>query len=610
MALINFKIQDKSQDPQRILQRQLVEAEKEYKVGLNTLRDLIAPSAFSVNQNYAEISGKLSRSFFVLSYPRFLSVNWLAPIIGLDSPMDMSMFIYPIATDEIMKKLKNKVGQLQASITLNQEKGNVRDPMLETAFGDIEGLRDKLMQGTERYFRFSLYFTLYADNEKELDQITSTLESLLGSKLILAKPAILQMEQGFNSSLPLGNDEIAIATNMNTEPLSTTFPFVSSELTSNDGILYGINRHNNSLILFDRFQMENANAVVFAKSGSGKSYAVKLEILRSLMLGTDVIVIDPENEYKHLSDSVGGSFLNVSLNSESRVNPFDLPRAIEDETNDDILRASVVNLLGLMNIMLGKLDPTEEAVMDRALWETYAKKDISPNSDLNNVEAPVMQDLVEVLSGMVGGESLAQRLTKYTEGTFSGIFNQLTNINLDNQLVVFSVRDLEESLRSIAIYVILTYIWNIVRSSLKKRILVIDEAWWMMQHDDSAKFLFGIAKRARKYYLGVTTITQDVSDFLQSPFGKPIVTNSSLQLLLKQSPAAIDLIAETFFLTEGEKYLLLESDVGEGIFFAGLKHVAIKIIASYMEDQIITTDPKRVLQINESKKELAQKQSG
>lgn len=606
---MKFNIKDQP-GPREEIQRKLLAAEKEYKSGLNTLRDLIAPAALTINSNSIEISGKLARSFFIVSYPRYISVNWLSPIISLDSAMDMAMFIYPVDTEEIMKKLRNKVGQLQSTIAMNQERGNVRDPMLETAYQDVEGLRDRLQQGTERYFRFSVYFTLYADNQKELDEVSSTLESLLGAKLIIAKPAVLQMEQGFNSTLPLANDELAVASNMNTEPLSTTFPFVSSELTSNDGILYGINRHNNSLILFDRFQMENANSVVFAKSGAGKSYAVKLEILRSLMLGTDIIAIDPENEYKHLSDSVGGSFLSISLNSASRVNPFDLPRAIEGESNEDILRTAVVNLLGLMNLMLGKLNPTEEAVMDRAIWETYAKKDITPASSFVQAEPPIMQDLVEILGGMVGGESLAQRLTKYTEGTFSGIFNQPTNINMDNQLVVFSVRDLEDTLRPIAIYVILNYIWNIVRSTLKKRILVIDEAWWMMQHDDSAKFLFGIAKRARKYYLGVTTITQDVSDFLQSPFGKPIVTNSSIQMLLKQSPAAIDLVAETFFLTEGEKYLLLESDIGEGIFFAGLKHVAVKIIASYMEDQIITTDPKRALEVQEAKKELQAEESG
>ncbi|TSA44734.1 DUF87 domain-containing protein [bacterium] len=590
--------------PQKTVGRELLEAEKAYRKGLTSLRDLIAPAAMEVGASYVQVSGKYLRTFFVLAYPRFLSTSWLSPLINLDTPMDISMFIYPMETDVIMKKLRDKVGQLQATIAMNQEKGEVRDPMIETAYHDVEELRDRLQQGTERYFRFSLYFTLYADDLKKLDKISANLESILGSKLVVTKRAILQTEQGFNSTLPLGNDELAVTANMNTGPLSTTFPFVSSELTSNDGILYGINRHNNSLILFDRFQMENANSVVFAKSGSGKSYAVKLEILRSMMLGTDVIVIDPENEYKHLSDAVGGSFLNVSLNSNSRINPFDLPKAMEGEDPEDVLRSAVISILGLMNLMLGKLNPTEEAIMDRALWETYATRDITPKSEFLGKEVPTMSDLVTVLAGIDGGESMAQRLSKYTDGTFSGIFNQPTNINMDNQLVVFSVRDLEDSLRPIAIYVILGFIWNEVRSTLRKRILVIDEAWWMMQYEDSARFLFSLVKRARKYYLGVTTITQDVSDFLQSPYGKPVVTNSSIQLLLKQSPASIEVVAETFYLTEGEKYLLLESEVGEGIFFAGMKHVAIRVVASYTEDQIITTDPKQRLEIEHAKEEL------
>ncbi|MBL8031181.1 MAG: ATP-binding protein, partial [Candidatus Doudnabacteria bacterium] len=376
-------------------------------------------------------------------------------------------------------------------------------------------------------------------------------------------------------------------------------------LTSNDGILYGINRHNNSLILFDRFKMENANFVIFAKSGAGKSYAIKLEILRSLMVGTEVIVIDPENEYEHLAEAVGGSFVNISLNSPSRINPFDLPRGMEGESQEDIMRSAVIFLLGLMNLLLGKLDPTEEALMDKAIWQTYAKKDITPSTDIAGVEFPVMGDLVEVLSGMVGAESLAQRLSKYTEGTFSGIFDQQSNIGLTNQLVVFSIRDLEDLLRPIAMFILVNHVWNIVRSELKRRILVLDEAWVMMQHEDTARFVFGIAKRCRKYYLGLTTITQDVADFMASPFGRPIVTNSSIQLLLKQSPASVGIIADTFFLTEGEKYLLLESEVGEGIFFAGLKHAAIKVYASYIEDQIITTDPKQLLEIKDQKETMA-----
>jgi len=596
----------KEAETERSLSASLGDLDKTYREGLTTLKDLIAPASLKFDSSHFELNGKFGRTFFVLAYPRFLSSNWLSFIIQAEGALDLSMFIYPIDSADILKKLKSKVGELGSQMSINQEKGMVRDPMLETAYKDVEGLRDNLMQGTEKYFRFALYFTIYAADLKELDKFSSTLESSLGSKLIVTKRALMQTQNGLNSTLPLGMDELDVANNMNTSPLSSCFPFVSSDLTSNDGILYGINRHNNSLILFDRFAMENANSVVFAKSGAGKSYAVKLEVLRSLMVGTDVIIVDPENEYQHLASAVGGTYLSVSLNSASRINPFDIPVAIEGESNADVLRTAVINLLGLFSLMIGKLNPTEEALMDKAIWQTYAKKDITPDlADFRGVEYPTMNDLVEILNGMVGAENLGQRLSKYTEGTFGGLLNQQTNVVLNNQLVVFSIRDLEEELRPIAMYIILNYIWNIVRSELKKRILAVDEAWILMQHEDSARFLFGIAKRARKYYLGLTTITQDVADFLASPFGKPIVTNSSIQMLLKQSPAAINVIAETFFLTEGEKYLLLESEVGEGIFFAGLKHAAIKIYASYVEDQIITTDPKQLLEIQDSQDKLA-----
>lgn len=593
-----------AQQQQQQNEQQMVAAEQEYRRNLVSLKDIIAPSAINFTNSYFELNGKFGRSFFVLTYPRFLSSEWLSDIINLETPLDMSMFIYPINSGDILKKLRNKVSQLGSSMSINQEKGNVRDPVLETAYQDVETLRDSLQQGTEKFFKFALYFTLYANDVKDLDRFSTTLESSLASKLVITKRGLLQTADGLNSTLPISVDALDVATNMPTSPLSTTFPFVSAELSSNQGILYGINRHNNSLIIFDRFQMENANTVVFAKSGAGKSYAVKLEVLRSMMIGVDVIIIDPENEYQHLADAVGGTYINISLNSESRINPFDLPLPIPGDDNADILRSAIINLLGLMNLMLGKLTPEEEAIMDKALWQTYAKMDITEHSDLRTVQPPTMGDLMEILQGMVGAESMAIRLSKYTEGTFSGILNQSTNVVLNNQLVVFSIRDLEDTLRPIAMYVLVNHIWNIVRSQLKKRILVLDEAWIVMQFEDSARFIFGIAKRARKYYLGLTTITQDVADFMGSPYGKPIVTNSSLQLLLKQSPAAVNIVAETFFLTEGEKYLLLESDVGEGIFFAGLKHAAIKIYASYIEDQIITTDPKQLLDLQHAKDEM------
>ena len=578
--------------------KEVLDAEKLYNDGLASIRDLISPASFEVAYDHMRVEGFYAQSYFVYAYPRYLDTNWLSPIVNFDVTMDISQFIYPINSAEIMKVLRRKVAQFQASIRMNREKGNVSDPALETALEDAEQLRIELQRGQEKFFQFGMYFTVYADSIKKLKKITKQLESLLGGKLILTKPAYLQMEYAFNSTIPICLDELNVVRNMNTSPLSTTFPFISSELTSNDGILYGLNRHNDGLVIFDRFTLENANSVVFAKSGAGKSYAVKLEILRYLMMGVDVIVIDPENEYKALSDSVGGSYMRVSLNSDRRINPFDLPKALEGEEAKpgDLLRSVIMDLTGLMKLMLGSLTPLEASLLDKALIDVYATKGITMDTpDPSVFTPPTMEDLYAVLSSMEGAEQMAQRVQKYTTGTFAGLFNKPTNIALDNGLVVFSVRDLEDELRPVAMYVILGYIWNKVRSQMKKRLLVIDEAWSMMQHEDSARFLFGLVKRARKYYLGVTTITQDVEDFLKSSYGKPIITNSSMQLLLKQSPTAIEILKKIFNLTEGEKYMLLNSGVGQGLFFAGLKHVALQIIASYTEDRIITTNPEEIL---------------
>lgn len=583
----------------------VIEAERAYRKGVVTVRDLIAPSALKVESKYLELGQKFVRTIFVVTYPRYISVGWFAPVINLNTPLDISMFFYPVGSEVVLKQLRNKVGALEAQILADAEKGAPRDPVRETALRDIEKLRDDLTQGTEKFFQFSLYVTLYTDNKEQLDLLTEKIESMFGSKLVYTKRVFYQAEQGFNSTLPICNDELMITFNLNTSPCASSFPFVSSELTSDNGILYGINRHNNSLILFDRFSLQNANSVVFGTSGAGKSYAIKLEILRSMMLGTDVIVIDPEMEYKYLSDAVGGTYINISLSSESKINPFDLPRPTrKEEKTGDIIRSAVITLKGLMRLMLGNLTHEEDSIVDRALIEAYAKKDITPEADLTKVESPLMKDLEEVLEGMSGAENLVARLKKYTEGTFTGLFNNPTNVEVNNQLVVFSVRDLEDELKTIGISTIVSYIWNVVRSEMKKRILVIDEGWWLMQQEESAKFIFALVKRCRKYYLGVTTITQDVNDFLLSPYGQAIVTNSAIQILMKQSPAGIDMIAKTFLLTQGERYLLLECGVGEGIFFAGAKHAAVKIVASYIEDQIITSDPRQLLEIEAAKKEF------
>jgi len=595
MKLPSFKKKQKVEE--KIFEKQAME-----------IKDIIAPSSISVSSDHLELGKRIAKSFFIFSYPRYLSTGWFSPIINLDDPMDISIFIHPIETGMILKQLRRRVTEVQAEISERQEKGLIRDPALRTAYQDLETLRDRLQTAQERMFKLGVYLTTYGKTEQELKDTETTLRSMLESRLIYIKPTIYQQRQGFNTCAPYGLDQLQVHTSMNTGPLSSIFPFTSFDLSSSEGILYGINRHNNSLILFDRFSLENANSILFAKSGSGKSYAVKLEILRSLMVGVDVIILDPENEYQFLSDAVGGSFLNISLGSSNHINPFDLAKPRKDEKPGDILRSNIINLVGLMRIMLGGLTPEEDAIMDRALTETYAAKDITPNGDSSTWQEniPLMEDLEAVLNTMEGADSLVRRLRKFTKGTFAEFFNQKTNISTDKPLVVFGIRDMEDELRPIAMFIIMRYIWNKIRSQLKKRILVVDEAWWVMQSEDGASFLYGMAKRARKYWLGVTTITQDVGDFMKSEYGKPIITNSSLQILLKQSPATIDLVQKTFNLTEQEKYLLLEAEVGEGIFFAGQKHVAIKIVASYTEDQIITTDPEEILKIQKAKEGASQ----
>ena len=565
------------------------------------LRDILAPSALKVNVKELNLGEKVVRSFFVISYPRYLTEDWFAPIINMDKMFDISIFIHPLETATILRGFQKKVAEVQSQIRIREEKGLVRDPMLDTAYQDLENLRDQLQQAQEKMFEVGLYVSVYANKSEELDKVESEIKSILESKLVYMKPALFQQEQGFRSVLPIAKDELSVHSKINSSPLSSIFPFISFDLTSDKGILYGINRHNSSLILFDRFSLENYNSVTFAKSGSGKSYATKLEILRTLMFDTEVIVVDPENEYEYMAEAVGGRYFNISLNSDHHINPFELPVPGEDESSASVLRSQIINLVGLFRIMMGGLTAEEDAVIDRAITETYALKDITADSDFKNVEPPLLSDFELVLGGMEGGESLAQRLSKYTRGTWANFINRPSNIDINKKFVVFSIRDMEDELKPVAMYIVMHYIWNAIRREVKKRLLVIDEAWWMMKSEDTASFLLSLAKRGRKYYLGLATITQDVDDFLKSPYGMPIVSNSSIQMLLKQSPTTIDRLQEVFNLTDEEKYLLIESGVGEGIFFAGLKHVAIKIIASYTEDQIITSDPSQILAMKKQK---------
>jgi type IV secretory pathway VirB4 component len=570
------------------------------------VEDIIAPPSIEIKQNLIRLGERLAKNYFIFSYPRYLNIGWTSSLINLNFPLDISFFLHPMDTESVLKKLRKRVTEIQAEIMEREEKGLIRDPVLEVAFNDLEELRDRLQTAQEKMLRLGIYITSYGDTEKELKDIETELRAILESRLIYIKPSLYQQKEGFTSTSPYGMDKLFITTPMNSSTLSSIFPFVSFDLSANEGILYGINLHNASLVLFDRFSLENANSCIFGVSGSGKSYTIKLEVLRYLMMGVDVIIIDPENEYKSLAQAVGGSFFNVSITSSDHINPFDLPTPREDEKPEDVLRSNIINLVGLLRIMLGGLTPEEDAIIDRALVETYAAKDITPESDPAtwNQNIPLMSDLEDVLSTMEGADSLIKRLQKFTKGNYAQFFNQYSNLNMNNRLVVFGIRDIEEELKPMAMFVVLRYIWKTMTSTLKKRILVVDEAWWLMKEEDGASFLFGTVKRSRKYWLGVTTVTQDVNDFMKSPYGQPIVTNSALKILMKQSTATINILQKTFNLTDQEKNMLLEASVGEGLFFAGLKHVAIRMIASYAEDQVITTSPEEIIKIKRAKDEL------
>ena len=589
------------------------EVEQAFLKGMTTLRDLIAPSSLEIHSSYFRIGTKYGRTVYVYGYPRKLFTGWLSELINIDQVIDISMFIYPVDTTIVLNNLRKKVTQLEADMALNAEKGRTRDPAKEAALVDAEELRDELQVGSERFFRYGLYVTIYADSLDELSFVQHTIETFFGQMLVYTKTASSQQEQGLNSTVPQMSDQLQIRRNMSTGAISTSFPFTSADLTQEDGILYGINMHNNGLVIFDRYTLENANMVVFAKSGAGKSFTVKLEALRSMMVGADVLIIDPENEYQKLSDAVGGSYIRLSLSSDTRINPFDLPRVIDSDEADDALRANLVTLHGLLRLMLGGasansagvgLSPSEEADLDQGLIDTYARVGITSDPLTHTATPPTMIDLYDTLLHMGGtGPQLAQRLRKYTSGTFAGIFSQQSNIDINNNMVVFNIRDLVDELRPVAMYIVLSHIWNTVRTQQKKRMLIVDEAWQLMKYDDSANFMFSLAKRARKYYLGLTTITQDVEDFMGSKMGRAIVANSSMQLLLKQSPSAVDVLGDVFKLTEEERKRLANFPVGQGLFFAGQNHVHIQIVASQTEQGLITTNPQALLQQQEQERE-------
>ncbi|MBI2267897.1 MAG: ATP-binding protein [Candidatus Blackburnbacteria bacterium] len=579
---------------------------------VSSIQDVVAPQKIEVDFDFFKVNNKFFRTLFVAGYPRFVYPGWLDSVINFDHSLDLSFFIYPVEGKSVLDELRRKITEMEAEIATDLQRGKVINPSTQVRLEDARSIQDQLVKGAERFFQFSFYVTIPANSIEELNNITAQVESTLGSLLVVARQARLRMEDGFLTSVPLGIDKLAIMRNMDTTSLSTTFPFSSTELSSDRGVLYGINEDNDSLVVFDRFGLENYNSILLATSGSGKSFSVKLEALRSLMLGVEVFIIDPEQEYKKLTEAVSGEFISFSFNSSAKINPFDLSTLRHPSTSlrtsaqgelsaevENQLALKILSLHSLFGVMMGKLNPSEQALLDRALVATYKAKGITTSQtqarqpDGQAKQPPLMEDLYKTLLGMEDpiGRSLADRLEKFVKGSFRGIFDQHTNINLDNPFTVFSVRDLEESLRPIAMFIILDFIWTRVKQDLKKRILIVDEAWHMMRYPDTAQFLYSVAKRSRKYWLGLTTITQDVEDFLSLDIGRAIVTNSALRLLMKQSPAAIDKVGEVFKLSEGEKQLLLSADVGEGIFFAGANHVAIRVAASDQEYKLITSKP-------------------
>ncbi len=566
--------------------------------GMVSVQDIIAPPAIEVDFDYLKIGNKFLRTLFIAGYPRFVTANWLSPLINFDHSLDIAMYIYPVEGKGVLDNLRRKIAEMEAEIQTDLERGRIINPSTQAKLEDARELQQQLVKGAERFFQFGLYVTISAESVEELNKVTKEVTSTLGSLLIIAKSATLQMEDGFRTTVPTCVDKLMITRNMDTTSLATTFPFTSSELTSNEGVLYGINEHNDSLIIFDRFSLENANSVIFAKSGAGKSYMVKLEALRSLMFGTEIIIIDPEAEYKNLSEAVGGEYITFGFRSKAKINPFDLAPIYQEGENE--LGLKIMSLHSLFKVIMGQLNPSEEAILDRALVLTYKMKGITSDPATQKNEPPLMEDLYKALIGMEEPQarSLADRIEKFVKGSFVGIFDQHSNVDIKNPFTVFSLKDLEDTLRPIAMFIILDYIWTKIKKDMEKRILIVDEAWYLMKYPDSANFLYSIAKRARKYYLGVTTITQDVEDFLGSDFGKAIITNSSIQVLMKQSSAAIDKITQVFYLSQGEKQLLLSADIGEGLFFVGPNHVAAHVIASPEEHQLITTNPEELLKQN------------
>ncbi len=584
------------------LRNYLIENDKQLERANTNIKQKIAPSSFDTWVNEVNVSWMYARTYYTNSYPSVVDFLWTKWIVNMDGKYDTSWFIYPTERSEITSSLKKRATQIKVEISDAYEKWRAVDKDAEIEYNDIQNILTKLATWEEKYFQTSNYTTLYSEEtwkekkynpDRNLELFSKKYEQLMKTYAINIKRASFRMDEWFDSTTPLWKDELWIYRSMLSTSLWWSFPFISNDLIQETWILYWVNLHSSSLVIFDRFnpKLSNANSIVLATSWAWKSFATKLEVLRNLFLGTETIIIDPENEYKELVEKVWWTYVNVSVNSHQYINPFDLPPKLEDReyAEWDLLRWKIMELIGLISVLIWWLSPEEESILDTAIQQTYALKEIDFTSSPEWKTPPLMEDLLTVLEWTEWWNLLAIKLNKYVSWSFGNLFNNYTNIDLDSWLTVFSIRDIEDALKTPAMYNVLNYIWTRVRAQKRKRLLVVDEAWIMMKEEMSANFLYGLIKRARKYKLWVTTITQDVEDFLKSPYGKPIVSNAAMQLLLKQSASSIKSLDEAFDLSEAEKNMLVSANIWEWLLFAWQQHVWIKILASWYEQDFVST---------------------
>ncbi len=567
----------------------------EFEFGGQDLVDLISYAGLKEFSSYLELDGKYLRTLFISGFPYIATTGWLNNLINFSHSVDISYHIELVDPLLAIPKLTRKITELESRRRVMLQQGKIVGSEVLDPLDSAINLKDRILRGQEKLFQFSIYITISEDSLLELDKTTRLLEATLATKLFYIKTASFQQLDGLQTMLPRGENLLSQKRNLDSSSAALTFPFISSEFVQESGVLYGINRSNNSLVILDRFSLNNANSITFAQSGSGKSYFAKVEILRNLMQKTKVIVIDPEREYKQLSDSLAGTYTKLSLGSKEKINPFDFSLSSYGSTHS--LGEHIQDLTEVLSLMCEGFSIEEKAIIDKALIKTYKKFGWTLRSKKAQGKSyPLLKDLYEILK-LDGETKLVAKFEKFVKGSLATVFNSQTNIELKNRLIIFDIKDLPESLRQIMLVIVANFVYNQVKRAPQKRLLVIDEGWLLLEHEESARFVSGLTRRARKYFLGVSIITQQASDFLNNTYGKAIASQTSLRILMRQDTTTIKSVVEEFKLSEYEENFLLTCDKGEAIIIADQNHIAIKIIASEKEHPLITTDPSEVYRV-------------